>query len=265
MFRSKYAAAAGAVVLAGGLTAAALAASPSFASTSGGEPGPSPTCSVAPTGHDSHSRGGDKCPTATPTETVTVAPVTPSTTPPPNRHHRVRVAQEDFDIQIGLNSATATAEGPVRFTSAVDNSVSDVLDTLSQGGSSVNVRHEALGGVAIDRQTCSITIDQNDLPWYFEGGTGVDRFAFGTGLYTIRGILSFPTRDFRCTLPRGLTVSQATYDLNSSNGGGLPQPLAVDIGVQATGWATVQHRDIKVYPVSPYQMPVQGVTVDPNS
>jgi hypothetical protein len=216
--------------------AVGLAAGPAFA---GGTPGPEPT------------------PTYTHTQT-------PPPVPTPVGQHRVRIAQEDFDINIGLTSATATAEGPVHFTNATDVTVSQVLDRLVQGPNSVRVRHERLGGIAIDRRTCTITIDQNDQPWFFQGGTGADRFALGAGLYTIRGILSFPTSHFRCTLPGSLTVSQATYDLNSSNGGGLPQPLDVNIGVQATGWATVHPFVLRgPTPVSPYALPTSQVQVDP--
>jgi hypothetical protein len=203
--------------------------------------------------------GGTPPPTPYPTPTQL------STTPPPVvHHHRARISQEDIEIRITENSATAQATGPVRFTNANDVTVSQVLDRLVQGPNSVRIRHEPLGGIAIDRQTCSITVDQNDQPWFFQGGTGVDRFALGAGLYTIRGIFSFPTRHFRCTLPSSLTVSEATYDLNSSNGGGLPNPVELTLQVQATGWATTHPFFVRgPVPVSPYELPTAQVTVDP--
>ena len=188
----------------------------------------------------------------TPTPTVTTQSATPTPVPtcqykcPPPREVR---AQEDFDLNISTLAPDGyvLATGPVVFDVGRDRTVSDVLDQFYLGGDEVNVLHAALGGAAVDRATCSITLDQNDVPWQFRGGLGAYFGARGAGLYDLRGIFSFPTRHFRCTIPRWVTSLNAVQFLNFGNC--TPAPSFYDISVQATGWASL--------PAPRYFAPVQ--------
>jgi len=154
------------------------------------------------------------------------------------------IGQEDFHISLSDSNpaGVVNATGPVHFFRGRDRAVSDVLDVFfNRFGfpNSVNVNHEALTNVHVDLADCTIYIEDHDMLWTFNRGTGLYRNALGAGLYDLEGVFSFPTRDFKCTLPTTLTDVQAAADLNSQSGnGGLPDPFGYTIGVNGTGWAT---------------------------
>jgi hypothetical protein len=208
-----------------GLTASAAAS----ASTSGGKPNPCPTVKV-----NGVNGGGKTCPTPTPTPSTPTPTPTVTETPPP-----VPVpVQQDFDLDIGglVNPAAYSVLATGDFAADLGHGVtiSPVLDRLINTHGSINVHHEMLSGARVDHITCTITVQQNDLPWYFLGGTGAYRHLRGVGFYTLRGVLSFPTVDFGCPALAGLTNRQADRDLNSPTGGGL-NPDFAQFDVQAAG------------------------------
>ncbi len=232
-----------------------------------GTPSPSPspsqqsTCTPAPNHTDSPygspaatpQFGYNPCPTPAPKPVcpVVVAPI-PLPIVPGTDLRNCRVHQQEFDIadtafQVApghlRETDTVLGSGPIRFDLGRDVTLTSTTDRLTDRfGDSVVIHHAALSGVTVDRATCSLNIDQNDVPWWIRGGgTGFDRNEIGAGLYDLRGVVSFPTRNFVCTLPVGLTATQAAYDLNNNTG--LPLPLMFNIGVQATGWSANLHRD----------------------
>jgi hypothetical protein len=210
-----------------------------MASTAGGTPGgtPTPTCSptVAPAGTPSGYGSPKGSPTVSPQFGYNPCPTPTVPVPTPTVRQ-----QEDFwlDINTFNPNGTVLATGPVRFNTGRDITVSPTRDIFRRFLNSVNVLHPALGGAVVDRAACTITLDQNDQPWAFLRGTGLYRNALGAGVYDLRGEFSFPTRNFVCTIPAGLSSAQAAADLNA-NGAGLPAPLAFDIAVNGTGWASV--------------------------
>jgi hypothetical protein len=246
---------------------AGVPATAALASTAGGNPTPSPSCSdtVNPVGEPSGpvtpAFGYNPCPS--PTQPVPApCPLIVRGVPQPLvpgadiRGCGRGIRQEDFwlDINTVNPRGSVLATGPVFFRVGRDITVSPTLDRFRQFFNSVNVFHPALGGASVDRATCTITLDQNDLTWRFIRGTGFYRNALGAGLYDLRGEFSFPTRNFACTLPVGLTAAQAAYDLNA-NGAGLPAPLGFDISVNATGWARVNP-----FPITPPVTPSPSYT-----
>jgi hypothetical protein len=205
-----------------------MSATAALASTAGGTPTPTPTYTTP-------------SPTPTPTSCPLVVngipqPITPGTDLALCRGIR----QEDFwlDINAVNPNGSVLATGPVFFRVGRDTSISPTLDRFHQFINSVNVFHAALSGAVVDRAACTITLDQNDLTWRFIRGTGFYRRALGAGVYDLRGEFSFPTKDFVCSLPVSLSSGQAAWDLNHG-GSGLPAPLGFDIGVNATGWASL--------------------------
>jgi hypothetical protein len=220
-----------------------------------------------------HVAGGYPTPTPTPTQftapppvpgcdmkPVTVEPVLNPYNYNPNPRHCPRIRQQEFDLQVGTfnQDGTVLGTGPIRFDTGTDQTLSPTLDRFSQGGNSVLIHHEALGGVTVDRATCTLLLDQQDLPWWINGGgTGVDRGALAVGLYDLRGIFSFPTRNFQCTLPFGLTPARAAWDLNHNVG--LPDPLMFDVSVQAAGASELRVVEPRPVPcpteTQPYESP----------
>jgi len=240
-----------AVLLTLGLTTSAMA------SVTGGEPNPSPsdssTCSPdtspswSPTGGTvSPEFGFNPCPTPTqpvaPKCPLVLFPV-PQPAPAGADLSACRVRQQELDIDVNSVNplGTVLGTGPIRFHFGTDTTLSPTRDRLSDAfGDSVVIHHAALSGATVDFDTCTILLTQQDLPWWIRGGgTGIYRNAIAAGLYDLQGLFSFPTRNFKCTLPSTLTAWQAAWDLNH-NGIGLPQPLMFDIAVQAEGWATTQ-------------------------
>jgi len=238
-----------------------IPAAPAFAHTIGGNPGPDPSTAdtCTPTPYDTPSGvpsdtpsgfafGYNPCPPPVPKCPLIVRGVPqPLSADPATRAAELRacpdIRQEDFgltDTNI-IRNGFVTATGPVHFRFARDFTLSPTLDLFRQFGvGSVLVHSQPLGGVVIDFQDCSITLDQNDLPWFILARTGTGLFfnAQGAGVYDLRGIFSYPTRGFYCSLSPNLTVAQATWSLNHG-GIGLPAPLDWGITVNATGWASV--------------------------
>jgi hypothetical protein len=252
-----------------GLTLAAGLMLAGTTSAFAGTPSPNPTpsqqstCTPAPHSSDSSSPYGsptinpnfgyNPCPTPEPRQLcpVVLGPIPQPLTPRTDLRN-CRVHQQEFDIaDVAFQVAPGQlrerdqvlGSGPIGFDLGRDVTLTPTTDRLSDRfGDSVVIHHAALDGVTVDRATCSLNIDQNDVPWWIRGGgTGIDRNAIGAGLYDLRGVVSFPTRNFNCTLPVGLTATQAAFDLNNNTG--LPLPLMFDIGVQATGWSANLHRD----------------------
>jgi hypothetical protein len=219
-------------LLAGGATAALA-----------GTPTPSPSSTVSP----NFGIHPSPCP-------VVTAPVPLPLRPGVDLRDCHGIRQQEFDISdhgfqvrpgIFRDQTQVLGTGPIRFDLGRDVTIDPTSDQLSDRfGDSVVIHHAAIGAadVTIDRATCSILVSQRDLPWWIRGGgTGIDRRAVAAGLYDLSGLVSFPTRDFRCTLPVTLTTTQAAEDLND-NGNGLPLPLMSDFAVQATGWSTLNLR-----------------------
>ncbi len=207
----------------------------------------------------SASAGSFPSPSDTPTEIVTPVP-TPTTlcALPTARQffsptNRTRCQQEDFAIQFSSFNRSPLGKvlgsGPIVARLGTDRSLSPTLELVSDGlGDSLLLRHRALAGAVIDRNDCTITIDQADQPVQFIGRTGAWRNVSGTGLYNLVGLFSFPSRGFRCTLPAGLTSLQADHDLNIGTGtvGGV-SPL--DFAVDVNGEAAVSLNRVRVRPV----------------
>jgi len=149
------------------------------------------------------------------------------------------VRQQDLDITVTSRENTVLGTGPINFRFGRDITVSSTLDIIQRGGDSVFVHHDALapGDVTVDRTTCSIDISQIDHHAVLTGRTGILRRLVGVVTYNEIGQWSFPTRNFQCVLPRGLTAAQAARALNNF-GRGLPTPDAFAVQVQSTGWAS---------------------------
>ena len=201
---------------------------PAFAAGAGQNPCETPTPVVTLTAYTGHT----PCPSPTPTDTGTPTP-TPQ-----------RFAQEDFDL--GLSSLRPNGEvlatGPVHFNVGQTQSVNPLLDIFSQAGNGVNLHHEGLTGATIDRTTCTINVDENDLPWIMFRGTGLFRNAIGFGHYDLRGIFSFPTVRGHCSLPTNLVIDP-NRDLSEQLSADNLTPAYFNIGVQGTGFARVsRHR-----------------------
>jgi hypothetical protein len=254
----------------GGSVAMALTFGSATAAFAGGTPPPTPTplstCTPAPHGTDtpygqptvSPNFGYNPCPTPTPTPTprpvcpVVIAPIPQPLAPGTDLRLCPQIRQQEFDLDINTVNplGTVLGTGPIQFHFGRDATVNPTEDRFRSFAGSVLIHHAALGGAAVDRATCTITLDQNDVPWWIRGGgTGLDRNAVGAGLYDLRGLFSFPTRNFVCTLPVGLSAYQAAVDLNN-NGSGLPAPLFFDIGVQAAGWSALQLPAVTPYAVT---------------
>jgi hypothetical protein len=166
------------------------------------------------------------------------------------------IQQQEFDISdhgfqvrpgVFREQDQVLGTGPIRFDLGRDVTVTPTIDRLRQFGNSVLIHHAAIGAadVTVDRAACSILVSQRDLPyWILGGGTGFYRNAVSAGVYDLNGLVSFPTRNFTCTLPVALTATQAAYDLNSNTGGGLPLPLMTDFSVQAAGWSALNLRPV---------------------
>jgi hypothetical protein len=198
--------------------------------------------------------GGTPNPHPTPTQTKTYPPKPPRECPPGTVREgdrcvpvRVRLQQQEFDLLQNnlLPDGWVLGTGPIDIAGGIDKSTSnprvDFFDT-ADSANGVRINHEALSGAVIDRQTCSITFSQADLPWSIHQGFGRFLGATGNGVYDLEGLFSFPTRYNHCTLPRDLSSGQADWDINHG-GVGLPQPLAFSISVQAVGRsAVVRHR-----------------------
>lgn len=191
---------------------------------------------------------GNPCPTPSVTLTAFAGnehpcPTPSVSTPPPVVNPQRRFRQEDFEL--GVSSLRPRGEvlatGPVFFNVGQTNSVSPLLDIFSQAGNGVNLHHEGLIGATIDRTTCTINVDENDLPWVMFRGTGLFRNAIGFGHYDLRGIFSFPTVRGQCSLPANLVI-----DPNQDLGGQLNAdhltPVYFNIGVQGTGFARAGHQ-----------------------
>jgi hypothetical protein len=214
--------------LAGGLVLSALTAT---AATAGNRPPPTPT----------------------PTKTVKPypTPTKPRPTPPPVVVPTA--AQEDFDIEISSTQQNGyvLATGPFSVTAGRDRSISPTVDFLYLGPNGVYVRHSTLAGT-VDRGTCSIVLNQLDQSWTFTSGVGTFRGISGSGLYDLEGLFSFPTKNFRCTIPGYVNDSNVAWYLNYDTQA-LGQPSFVDVEVQATGKA-------KIYPPIPHPMPTPTPT-----
>lgn len=220
--------------VAGGLLALGLTAGPALA---GANPNPTPTVKECPPGTVLQ---GDRC-----------VPVRP------------HLQQQEFDLLQNnlLPNGWVLGTGPVSIVGGVDvttaNSRVDFFDTADRA-SGVRINHEPLFGSVVDRQTCSITVSQRDLPWSIHQGFGVFAGATGNGVYDLEGLFSFPTRYNRCTLPYGLSSGQADWDLN--HGSGLPAPLAFSVSVQAVGRAAVVPPRPEPCPTRSVFAPVNGST-----
>jgi len=162
------------------------------------------------------------------------------------------IQQEDFgftDTNL-IRNGLVTATGPIRFSPFAfglrgrDFTLSPTLDRLSALFGSVLLHSEPIA-VTVDRQACTLVVDQRDMPWFIlpRTGTGIYRNDEGAGVYDLAGVFSFPTWRFRCSLPAGLTDAQASADVNA-NFAGLPAPDDWGISVNATGW--VAPRGIRV-------------------
>jgi hypothetical protein len=163
------------------------------------------------------------------------------------------IRQQEFDISdhgfqvapgVFRDQNQVLGTGPIRFDLGRDVTLNPLQDRLRGLFGSVVIHHAAIGAadVTIDRATCSVLVSQRDLPWWIRGGgTGIDRNAVAAGLYDLNALVSFPTRNFTCTLPATLTTTQVAADLND-NGNGLPLPLMSDFAVQATGWSALNLR-----------------------
>jgi len=154
------------------------------------------------------------------------------------------IQQEDFgftDTNL-LRNGLVTATGPIRFSPFVfglrgrDFTLSPTLDRLSALFGSVLLHSEPIA-VTVDRQACTLVVDQRDMPWFIlpRTGTGIYRNDEGAGVYDLAGVFSFPTWRFKCSLPVGLTDAQASADVNA-NFANLPAPDDWGISVNATGW-----------------------------
>jgi|SRR5215469_2394084 len=178
-------------------------------------------------------------PSATPTETVTCQPGDDRC-----GHHHFRFRQQDIDLNIGTGQANGfvDATGPLQVTGGTTQSVNPFLDIVSDGqGNSFNLHHEGLVGGQIDLRTCSITVDENDLPWIIFRGTGLFRNAIGFGSYTLRGLFSFPTVRGQCPELQNITIDP-NRDVSEQLQADNLQPSFFDVAVQATGVSTVFRR-----------------------
>jgi len=260
-----------------------IPATAAVASPAGGYPNPEPTSTDCPTptpyvtpnndgAAPSFSLGINPCPTPPP---VNPCPLigrdgTPLPLPADQRTLLADLAlcrgiqQEDFgftDTNL-VRDGLVTATGPIRFSPFVfglrgrDFTLSPTLDRLAALFGSVLVHSQPLAGT-VDRGTCSIVVDQRDLPWFIlpRTGTGIYRNDEGAGLYSVDGVISFPTWRFQCSLPVGLTDAQASADINA-NFAGLPAPLDWGLSVNATGW--VAPRGIRVPKPCEYGCPADS-------
>jgi hypothetical protein len=197
-----------------GLTAGSLltvGASAAFAGT----PTPEPTItSNFGVPNPQHVRSCDRQvrevrPHAAPTGIGLTAKITnPTPTPVRTIEPRVRCRPEHFnlaEVLAGPNLGTVitdyvAATGPVSGVGSDDLAAStNTFDRFILPGGNVNVQHTGITFPAVNLGTCTAVAVQVGL-WRFNGGSGINRFAVGNGIFRLALLAHFPSIRGTCVL-----------------------------------------------------------------
>ena len=127
-------------------------------------------------------------------------------------------------LHAGLASLAGTAFGPVSGRGTDNEAASGTLGVFTFRGGSVNVHHTDVNNVTpkINLKACTATVFARGS-WWFQGGTGKYRHAFGFGQFTF----------FQVTKMAG--HKNGTCDTN-------PNDQPVSFSVKVTAWGQADSR-----------------------